>query len=290
MQHQSFARIEAHPETPLLPANLVAFDDETRTGRLHDFQRLYIVTESGAIARGIIAVLHRDVSPAIIIDAQNFRPIQVDHGTKSLDGMGVAVVILLIPVPAERVREPPAFLIWQSVIACRPGVDLNIFDVSNATFGQCRSKTRIGSGHFSHQSYVIEQDTWPHAGHMPPIDDPIRDEIDPGFPDFAIGPVESAHERLARKGRSRVAPCTTLLSGSCKLMVSNIMPTPRSCAPAPRQRRDVSRPASTGLTDVSAVQRCGLLQKHLACGPLDVRLRMHLIKDFPLPNLVGYSR
>src|SRR4029079_11705167 len=166
------------------------------------FQRFYIVAESGTKACGIIAILHGDVSSAIIIDSQNFRPIQVDHGTKSLDGVCVAVVMLLIPVPAERVREPPAFLIWQAVIACRPRVDLNIFDVNNATFGQCRPKTRISAGHFSHQSYVIEQDTWPHAGYMAPIDDPIRDEIDPGFPDFAVGPVECAHERLARKGRS----------------------------------------------------------------------------------------
>ena len=39
---------------------------------------------------------------------------------------------------------------------------------------------------------------------MPPIDDPIRDKIDLGFPDLAVGPVESAHEGLARKDRTRL--------------------------------------------------------------------------------------
>ena len=81
MQHQAFARIEADAKPPLLPANLVAFDDEARAGRLHDLQWLHVVAEGGSIARRIIAVLHRHVGHAIVVDAQNFRPVQVDHGT-----------------------------------------------------------------------------------------------------------------------------------------------------------------------------------------------------------------
>src|SRR5882757_1178459 len=111
MQHQSFARIEANPQTPFLPANLVALDDEAWASRLHDFQRLHILPEIGAITRRIVAVLHRDVDLAIIVDAQNLCPVQIDDGTKSLDGVGIAVVILLVPVPAESMREPPALFI-----------------------------------------------------------------------------------------------------------------------------------------------------------------------------------
>ena len=215
MQNQSLARIEADAEAPFLPANLVALDDEARAGRLHDLQRLDVVAESGAIACRVVAVLHRDVGLAIIVDAQNLGPVEIDHGAKPLDRMGIAVVVLLAPVPAEGVREPPALLVRQAVIAGRPGVDLDVVDVGDAAFGQRRPKARIGPGHFADQSDVVDQDARPHAGHMPPVDDLIRDEIDPRLEDLAIGAVERADEGLARKGRPGLEPRTTLLSGSC---------------------------------------------------------------------------
>ena len=101
-------------------------------------------------------------------------------------------------------REPAAFFVRQAIIARRPGVDLNLFNVGDTAPDQRRPKTWIGPGHFSHEKDVVDQDTRPHAGHMPPIDDPIRDKIDSGFPDLAVGPVESAHKGLTRKDRPRL--------------------------------------------------------------------------------------
>ena len=106
MQHQPLARIEADAKAPLLPAHLVALDGEARAVRLHDLQRLYVVAESAAVAGRVVAVLHRDVGLAIIVDAQNLGPVEIDHGAKPLDRMGVAVVVLLAAIPAERMREP----------------------------------------------------------------------------------------------------------------------------------------------------------------------------------------
>ena len=96
-------------------------------------------------------------------------------------------------------REPPALFVRQAIIARRPGIDLDIVDVGDAAFGQGRSETRIGSGHLADQHDVVEQNTRPRAGHMPPIDNLISDEIYPALPDLTIAAIERAHEGFAGK-------------------------------------------------------------------------------------------
>ena len=199
MQHQPLAGIEADAEAPFLPAHLVALDDEARAGRLDDFQRFHVIAEDAAIASGIVAVEHRHVGHAIVVNTQNLGAIEIDHGAQSLDGMGIAVVVLLAAVPTESVRQPPALLVRQPIVAGRPGIDLDILDVDNAAPGQCRAKAGIGPGHLAHQRDVVDQDPRPDAGNVPPVDNLVRDEVDPGFPDLAVGTVEGADERLARK-------------------------------------------------------------------------------------------
>jgi hypothetical protein len=79
MQHQAFARVEAHPQAPLLPVHLVALDSETRALRLDNLQRPHVVAEDSATAGGIVAALHRHVGRAVVVDAQDFRPVEIDR-------------------------------------------------------------------------------------------------------------------------------------------------------------------------------------------------------------------
>jgi hypothetical protein len=51
-----------------------------------------------------------------------------------------------------------------------------------------------------------------HAGHMLPINHPIREKIDPGFPDLAVGAVEP-QTKVSREGRARLCVVHRALFG-----------------------------------------------------------------------------
>ena len=137
----------------------------------------------------------------MVVDAQDLGAVEIDHGAQPLDRMGVGVVVLLAAIPAERMAEPPALLVRQAVVAGRPGIDLDVLEVGDAALGERRPEARIGPGDFADQRDVVDQDARPHARHVPPVDDPVGDEIDPCLEDLAVGAVEGADEGLAREGR-----------------------------------------------------------------------------------------
>ena len=206
-----FARVEADPEPPLLPAHLVALDREARAVRLDDLQRLDVVAEDGAIAGGVVAALPRQVGRAVIVDAQHLGAVEVDHGAQALDRMGVGIVVLLGAVPAERMAEPPAGLVGQAVVAGRPGIDLDVLEIGDAALGERRAEPRIGAGDLADQRDVVDQDARPHAGDGPPVDDRVGHEMDPRLEDRAVGAVEGADERLAREGPTRLEAANDVL-------------------------------------------------------------------------------
>src|SRR5262245_420497 len=110
MQHQALARGKADAEPPVLPADLVAFDDEARPFFLDDFQRLRRILPYLDVLASPVPRLRRQGHNAVVLDANDRHRVKVDNRDHAFERPGESVVPRLTSDEAEGSQQPPAFV------------------------------------------------------------------------------------------------------------------------------------------------------------------------------------
>src|SRR5690348_15364363 len=84
MQHKPFARGEAHAETPILPAHLVAVDAKTGALRLQNLERLQIFPQRAYCFRSIKTRHGRERHLNVVDYFDHFHRFQIDESDEPL--------------------------------------------------------------------------------------------------------------------------------------------------------------------------------------------------------------
>jgi hypothetical protein len=68
----------------------------------------------------------------VIVDADYLPGLEIDDGVEPLDRMRVEVLVLAKPEPCEDVAHMTTFLVLETEIAARPGIDAHFAHVCDA--------------------------------------------------------------------------------------------------------------------------------------------------------------
>ena len=124
MQHEAFARGEADPQPPLLPAQLVARQREARPLRLGDLDRLEV--RPPASRRGVVVGrLGGDADDAVILDLEHLARVEIDDADEVVDRVRVRVVARVRAHVYQRTHEPAPAVVG-AVEAGRPRFDADV--------------------------------------------------------------------------------------------------------------------------------------------------------------------
>ena len=89
VQDEALAHRPAGAERPALPADQVALDREAGALRLHDLDRPHALALGPGHARAVLARLGRDRHDAVVVDADDLAPVEVDERDDPLDRLPV---------------------------------------------------------------------------------------------------------------------------------------------------------------------------------------------------------
>ena len=110
VQHQALARVEAEPETPVLPAHLPAVDLEADPVRLRDLDGLQAAARGGDAGR-VVAGAGRQRHHAEVFHPDHRHVVDIDDRVQPVDRLGVRVVARAGPVEAEGPDQAPALVL-----------------------------------------------------------------------------------------------------------------------------------------------------------------------------------
>ena len=106
VQDEAFPHRPAGAERPALPADQVAVDREAGALRLHDLDRAHVGALRPGQAGAILADLGRDGHDAVVVDADDLAPVQVDERDDALDRPSVRIALGRWPHPDEPAADP----------------------------------------------------------------------------------------------------------------------------------------------------------------------------------------
>ena len=178
-EHQAFERVHAHPHRPLLPADQVALHLEARALRLGDLQRFEVAPERPVVLGVVAARLGRERHDAEVDDLEHLATPHVDVGHETLEGAGVAVVLLRLAQIGQAARDATVLLVGQAERAGRPGIDLHEGAVDDAAPVEGRIPLVALVQRGEHHDRLLDLERRPHATHdLPVVDGPPRHRDD----------------------------------------------------------------------------------------------------------------
>ena len=113
-------------QRPFVPGEPLAFEleaDALRLGYIDRFQIVPVVVTEPAL---VIVLLHGHGHDTVIVDADHFAGLDIDHRIQPLDRMSVEKVVVAGTHPGECVTEVASFLARDIEIARRPRVDTDM--------------------------------------------------------------------------------------------------------------------------------------------------------------------
>lgn len=105
MDGETFARVEADDETPLLPSDVMTLQDKAGAFGLGNMQGFDIEAERGDTIGGIVARLGRQRPLTVFFNTNYLHRVEVNDGANAFDRAGIAVVGRVGTEEAERPDE-----------------------------------------------------------------------------------------------------------------------------------------------------------------------------------------
>ena len=198
MQGQSLTGVEADPDPPLLPRDLMAGDGEARPVGLGDLDRSEIVARRAGVLRGVVARLGRERGDAGVLELDELHRVQIDDRDQPLDRTRVAVVARLRAHPGQRPAQPP---VVAQRPARRPRVDHQQAGIGDAASGQRREELGVGLEHLLAFDELLEHHPWLHARDERHRGHRLIGERDDRLVNLAAGAIHQDDERLPRHRR-----------------------------------------------------------------------------------------
>ena len=223
VQHQPFARREADPERPFLPAHGVAVDGEAPPVGLGDLDRAQVVPEpvegrdvvrvGGQQRRGVVSRLRRQRDDALgavgaVVGHLDDGPgVKVHDHDEALDRPGVAVLTGGGSDEGQRPDDAPlAGAVFDAGVPGRPQVDHGEGEVAHAAQPHRRLPPRVGEHDLLTGEELVEHERGLHAWDRLERDDRRGGERHDRLVGALGSPLVEHTERLAVQRGQAVAP------------------------------------------------------------------------------------
>ena len=211
VQDQAFPVVEADPQGPFLPAQLVAVQLERDPFRLGDVQRAHVVAGvvAGDEARHVLAHHLRGIDRAGVADVEQFHPVEVEHRMQAVDGMRVWIGAWGRPAPDVHPAHPPVpVLLGDQRVTVGPGVEQDQVQVGDPPAGQRGDDLGVAPQHRVGLEPLADRRVRLHAGPVLEAGDLVAGERDGGGVGVAVfgvpaGDAGLPDHRLARPPREQ---------------------------------------------------------------------------------------
>ncbi len=181
--------VEADPQRPLLPAQLVAVERERDALGLGDLERLDVLAQAqvGHQVRHVLAHRPRLVDAVRVLDLQQLHAVEIDDEVQAGDGVGVRARAGLAAVPDVGPADAPAAVrLRHEVRAVRPRVDQDAVHVGDAAGGERLDHARVAAQRLVALVELVDGHVRLAVGLVVPRQDTIRLEVDARLVDLAV--------------------------------------------------------------------------------------------------------